>query len=306
MWKWKNLVIKLVVTQGRKEKMDEITQVIKNLQVLSQTTLQEKVASNNQKSYECLNCKDEGGYITVKKAGQTILNADGSESLLNSEGEYWTICSCRETKKINKLINSSEITEEFSKMTFNNFEIENSPNIIKEMHNLTVNYYAAFDEIEKNVQNSIALLGQPGCGKTHLLTALCNNMISNKIRSILYFPFVDGFDDLRADFNKLEQKLNRMKEADILFIDDLFKPVTKTTKDGGRKKIPQASDWEIKQVYSVINHRYMNHKPIFVSSELVFNEIIHLDEAIGTRIYQMCKKYFIEIDKNSNLNYRLK
>lgn len=191
-------------------------------------------------------------------------------------------------------------------MTFNNFEIENSPNIIKEMHNLTVNYYAAFDEIEKNVQNSIALLGQPGCGKTHLLTALCNNMISNKIRSILYFPFVDGFDDLRADFNKLEQKLNRMKEADILFIDDLFKPVTKTTKDGGRKKIPQASDWEIKQVYSVINHRYMNHKPIFISSELVFNEIIHLDEAIGTRIYQMCKKYFIEIDKNSNLNYRLK
>ncbi|CAM5244713.1 Chromosomal replication initiator protein DnaA OS=Lysinibacillus sphaericus OX=1421 GN=dnaA_1 PE=4 SV=1 [Lysinibacillus sphaericus] len=99
----------------------------------------------------------------------------------------------------------------------------------------------------------------------------------------------------------------RMKQVDILFIDDLFKPVTKQMKDGERIKVPQGSEWEIKQLYSVVNYRYMNHKPVFISSELTFDEmIVQMDEGLGTRFYQMCKQFFIHIDKDLGLNYRLK
>lgn len=231
---------------------------------------------------------------------------DGSEYVLDSEFEYWQKCSCLESKKLNRLILTSEITPEFTKKSFENFYVESAAKEIVDMQRLCVDYYDSFNEINNIEQNSIALLGQPGSGKTHLLTALCNSMMNRKMKKVFYFPYIEGFDNLRSDFEKLENKLNLMKHVDILFFDDLFKPVTKSTKEGRRAVVPQASEWEIKQLYSVINYRYMNHKPIFISSELLFNEIIYLDEALGSRIYQMCRNYFIEIEKNVKLNYRLK
>lgn len=103
---------------------------------------------------------------------------------------------------------------------------------------------------------------------------------------VIYFPFVEGFTDLKNDFALLEAKLNRMKQADVLFIDDLFKPVN------GK---PRATDWQLEQMYSVLNYRYLNHKPILLSSELTIEALVRVDEALGTRIYEMCSDYLVII-----------
>jgi DNA replication protein DnaC len=114
---------------------------------------------------------------------------------------------------------------------------------------------------------------------------------------VIYFPFVEGFTDLKNDFALLEAKLNRMKQADVLFIDDLFKPVN------GK---PRATDWQLEQMYSVLNYRYLNHKPILLSSELTIEGLVRVDEALGTRIYEMCSDYLVIIKGAAyELNHRL-
>ncbi len=48
----------------------------------------------------------------------------------------------------------------------------------------------------------------------------------------MYFPYVEGMGDLRNDFDQLETKLDAMRKAEVLFIDDLFKPVKGAAGDG--------------------------------------------------------------------------
>jgi DNA replication protein DnaC len=112
--------------------------------------------------------------------------------------------------------------------------------------------------------------------------------------SVLYFPFVEGFNDLKDDFDLLEEKLTKMKRVGVLFIDDLFK---------GRE-VP--TPFQLEQMFGVINYRYLNHKPIMVSSEKTVDELCDIDEALGTRIYQMCKDYTVVIKGDrKTLNHRL-
>lgn len=192
---------------------------------------------------------------------------------------------------------ASEITDEFKRLGFKNFETKSKPQAVIDAYQTAVEYFRDFEGIRGERKNSIALLGQPGAGKTHLLTALSNNFINRLHIPVLYFPYVEGFNDLKDDFDKLEEKLERMKQVDVLFIDDLFKPV--------RGK-PRATEWQVEQTYSVINYRYLNHKPILISSELTVDELVDIDEALGTRIFQMCQDFTVVIKGDRmQLNHRL-
>lgn len=236
--------------------------------------------SENETQFECPKCQDRQGFLENREYG-----------------EVWVQCDCIEWRRARRLMKSSEITEEFKKLGFQNFTTEGKPQIIKDAYECALSYFKSFKDIREKRQNSIALLGQPGAGKTHLLTAVANNLIRRLHIPVLYFPFVEGFNDLKDDFDKLEEKLERMKQIDVLFIDDLFKPAN------GK---PRATDWEVEQVYAVINHRYLNHKPIMVSSELDPDQLCDIDEALGTRIFEMCRDFCVVIQGDrKELNHRL-
>lgn len=237
-------------------------------------------AESAEKQYDCPKCKDKTGYIELKE-----------------HGEEWVVCKCVQWRKAQRMMKSSEITDAFKKLAFKNFVTEGKPQVIKDAYDCAMEYYMDFEQIQNDRRNSIALLGQPGAGKTHLLTAISNSFIMKKNIPVLYFPYVEGFNDLKDDFDKLEEKLDRMKSIDVLFIDDLFKPAN------GK---PRATDWQVEQLYAVINHRYLNHKPIMISSELTVNELANIDEALGTRIYEMCQDYTVVIKGDRKvLNHRL-
>ncbi|WFE15330.1 ATP-binding protein [Bacillus atrophaeus] len=255
--------------------------ILKKLQERSaQFSAGKSGASVEKAEYDCPICKDQLGYLEDR---------DGYE--------VWVRCKCVEWRRIRRLMNSSDITAEFEKLQFKNFTKEGKPDVIADAYECAVDYYKDFENIRGGRKNSMALLGQPGSGKTHLLTAVANKLIKSNNVPVQYFPYIEGFNDLKDDFDKLEEKLKRMKEVDVLLVDDMFKPV------GGK---PRATEWQLEQMYSVINYRYLNHKPLLISSELDIERIVQIDEALGTRIYEMCSDYIVIIEGDKLLlNHRL-
>jgi DNA replication protein DnaC len=276
-------------------KFHSIADVLADLQAKTKnrsTFLETK--SVDIESYSCSTCKDKGFILE----NIPVLDDEGNQKIwptgLLMFTEVLKDCVCAKKRQSEHLLKFSEITDEFKKMTFSSFVLDGKPEAIRNARQCAVDYYKVFDHIKEQRCNSISLLGQPGAGKTHLLTALANNLIIKKRVSVLYFPFVEGFNDLKNDFDLLEEKLTKMKRIGVLFIDDLFK---------GRD---YPTPFQIEQMFAVINYRYLNHKPIMVSSEKTVDELCDIDEALGTRIYEMSKDYTVVIKGDRKvLNHRL-
>lgn len=197
-----------------------------------------------------------------------------------------------EKKKIERLFRFSQITDEFRKMTLESFDTLERPQIIVDAFETALEYVESFESLKRNRQNSMALLGVPGTGKTHLLTGVSNELIKNGV-SVLYFPWVEGFNGLKADFDLVEEKINKLQSVPVLYIDDLFK---------GRR---EPTEFQKEQFFAIVNYRYLNNLPILVSSEWDFDQICGLDMGSGSRLYEMCKDYTVIIKGGIHLNYRL-
>lgn len=233
------------------------------------------------KKYRCEICKDEEGFVVrVKLSDQPFDYRDD-----------WQVCECKKERSTERLMKSSRITAEFQKKTFGSFNKNGRPPLVQEAYKAACNYVQDLDD--KGIPNkSIALLGRPGCGKTHLLMAISNNLLS-KGTQVLYFPFVEGFNEIRSNLDSLEQRIHQMQQAEVLYIDDLFK---------GRKEV---TDFVIEQVFAIINFRYLEKKPILVSSEKSIAQLCEIDEGIGSRINEMCRDYRVVLQGGIELNYRL-
>lgn len=150
-------------------------------------------------------------------------------------------------------------------------------------------------EIESIKENGIALLGNSGCGKTHLLISVSNNLLEWN-HEVIYFPWVEGMEEFRAaSFEEKDQIIHRMQVCGVLFLDDLFK--------GGEKPTNQ----EFKFAWAVLNYRYLNQKPIMISSERTITDMLDIDEAMGSRIAEVTKPYRVTVKgERKKLNYRIR
>lgn len=138
------------------------------------------------------------------------------------------------------------------------------------------------------------LCGQVGGGKSHLTTALGLNFMDKKIK-VVYMPYRDIITKIKQnmlDYEYYRKMISKYQTCEVLLIDDLFK---------GK---PSESDKNI--VFEILNHRYSNHLPIIVSTELTVEELLEVNQAIGSRIFQMCKNYIIEIHRSKENNFRLR
>lgn len=103
----------------------------------------------------------------------------------------------------------------------------------------------------------------------------------------------DEMTSLKAkiiDEKSYSDTVNRFKTANVLFIDDFIKG--KTTES------------DVNIVYEIVNYRYNNHLPMIVSTEKPLEDLIVFDEAIGSRLIEMCRGYIV-VFEGKKLNYRL-
>ena len=200
-------------------------------------------------------------------------------------------CECRALKESESILRNSGISDEFSKKTFKNFDYSKN-GLTVSIYTLAKSYANSFKEIEKEKNNSILFMGQCGCGKTHLSLAIANSLMKSGI-GVVYMNYREDMTFIKQNildslvYNKY---LNRYKNARILLIDDLFKG--------------NITPSDINIIFEIINYRYFNNKPIIISTEKYKSDLLKIDEAIGSRILEMCDRFNIEV-RGKGLNYRI-
>lgn len=139
--------------------------------------------------------------------------------------------------------------------------------------------------------------GNSGCGKTHICTAICGEMlqVGKHVRYMLWASDIRRLKSVVND-DAYDRLFSEYAEADVLYIDDLFK-----VKEGA-----ELSPADVQRTYELINARYIHRdKPTIVSSERSIADLISVDEATGSRIYSRCKGYTFELGKDARKNWRL-
>lgn len=226
--------------------------------------------------YKCEKCRDIG-WIPIKQ---------------EKTNDIIVRCDCMRDKKLKGEWKSSGIRTDMCKFTFRNFTPWNE--ISKYAKNVAMGYFKEFNNIREKRINSILLCGQVGSGKTHLAVAIAINLLETKVK-VVYMPYRDVLTDIKQnilDNAYYKKAINKFKTCDVLLIDDLFKG--------------KINETDINIIFEIINYRYLNCLPMIISSELTIDKILTIDEAIGSRIYEMSKSYIIQVENDIRNNYRLK
>lgn len=200
-------------------------------------------------------------------------------------------CKCRALREAENILKKSGISEEFRKKTFKNYNYSIDLQRM-DAFSKAKKYAREFKNLSNNKCNSILFMGQVGSGKTHLSMAIANELMNSGI-SVIYMPFRDTITTIKQnimDANYYRKTVDKYKLAKVLLIDDLFK--------GGVSK----SDINI--MFEIINYRYFNKLPMIISTEKTFDELIQIDEALGSRIIESSNDYLVDMIGNK-LNYRI-
>lgn len=159
----------------------------------------------------------------------------------------------------------------------------------------------AKDKAIKFINNPVGwfgMFGQVGSGKTFLCTAICGEFLRQG-REVKYMAWKDESTRLKALITEddYQDEIDKFKTSEVLYIDDLFKT----------EKGVQPSKGDKNLAFELLNYRYNNRSLITIlSSERLADEMIDIDEATGSRIYQRCKDYCINIGYDTGKNWRLK
>lgn len=196
-------------------------------------------------------------------------------------------CECVELARNRKRLRDSGLEQLAGRCTFDSYETKHQwQAAIKGKAQAYLRDYK---------EKSFFISGQSGSGKTHICTAICNQIIHNGGR-LKYFQWVkDGtrLKQIVSDPNLYGEEIKALVEMPFLYMDDLFKQ--------------EVTAADIRLVYEILNGRYNAGLPTILSSERSLSYLRRLregeGEAIAGRIYEACGRgeYCIELsgaDKN--------
>ncbi|MFR4533147.1 MAG: ATP-binding protein [Thomasclavelia ramosa] len=227
--------------------------------------------SPEQIKYDCPKCEDRGYTFEIK---------DGYEVAVP--------CECLEKKQSIEKMARSGLTEAFKQRTFKTFIVNNEWQL--EAKAKAMDYSKNF----KETKASLMLSGQPGSGKTHIGVATMLRLIENNTGCV-YREYISMLTDLKQtsmDEEEYIRSLEKYINPPVLFLDDFLK---------GEPTIADR-----KHVYKIINTRYLKSMPMIISTEKSVKEILNWDEAIGSRLIEMCQGNVIEFPRGLENNYRLR
>ena len=135
----------------------------------------------------------------------------------------------------------------------------------------------------------LILIGDYGCGKTHLAAAIANHALAQLNMRPVFAVVPDLLDYLRSTFSpadpqattavRYETRFDTIRGADLLVLDDL----------GTENTTP----WAKEKLFQIINHRYMERLPTVVTTNVDPDRI---DGRIRSRLFDVGLSTFVFID----------
>ena len=235
---------------------------------------------NERDGYECKLCRNRGDFHTVKQGA-------GGMPVIYSEP-----CRCMTARHSLARLKRSGLADTIRECTFAAYEAaEDWQRNLKE----TAQRFTQDDEAKW-----FFVGGAVGGGKTHICTAICAHYLHS--RPVHYMLWEEEFKRINAAINDGEEYariMDYLKTIDVLYIDDLFKPVRR---DG--EALPPSGP-EIKRAFELLNHRSISNAITIISSEWYSTEIAELDQALGGRIIKKARGYTLNIKRDPKRDYRI-
>ncbi|WP_455539114.1 ATP-binding protein [Terrisporobacter sp.] len=226
-----------------------------------------KVVKSN---YECEKCRDLGYVFVVQDCHEVAVP-----------------CDCLAKKQAFEKLSKSNLTDAFKKKTFANYNCQSQWQV-RAKHQV-LKFCSSF----QNSNFSLILSGKPGTGKTHLGIAAMLQLINNNI-TCKYIEYNNMIISLKQSVMDEENHMREMEKyvnPRVIFIDDFLKGKTTST--------------DLNYIYRIVNSRYLQQKPMIISTEKSIRQILDFDEAVGSRIVEMAGENVVCFDGSSE-NYRLK
>lgn len=239
--------------------------------------------TSNPISYKCPRCHDLGLWERQRDDGYT----------------EWVKCECQRVREAEQLLERSGLSAEIAEKKFKTFKVETEWQ--RAMYDTAIEYGKAYFEAKENGGKLpwFFIAGQPGCGKTHICTALCDVMLKKEI-PVYYMQWITESRRLRAIVNDpaFDSMLWQYTDIDILYIDDLFK-------QQGHKDII-VTDAEVKVLFEILNARYIQNKATIISTEwFLEEELMNVDDGTFSRVYERSKGFTVTIGREKDRNYRI-
>lgn len=186
-------------------------------------------------------------------------------------------------ERLERLFQQSRLGERFREALFRNYKkTPGNTAIFKRMVDYTANF--------KNKPDSILIHSHPGTGKTYVVSCVANQLLSQGC-SVIFVVVPDLLADIRSTYNRdskntEEQLLNGLTQCDLLILDDI----------GAERRMGE-DDWAGEKLFSIINRRYLDKKPILFTSNLDGNELNKkLGRRVFSRICEMTNGEFINLN----------
>lgn len=184
-------------------------------------------------------------------------------------------CKCMTIRNNRRRVEQSGLADLLSRYTFEAWRTD------EEWQGEIYNRAKRFAE---NPDGWFAVSGRPGTGKTHICTAICGALMK-KGYDVRYMLWRDAATTLKAnaldDAAAYSREIEPLKTVQVLYIDDFFKT--------GGKRPPTVMD--VNLAFEIVNARYNTSGLItIVSSERSLDELMRIDEATASRIYERTKQ----------------
>lgn len=225
----------------------------------------------------CTYC-DNSGWIPVERENGTIAMAHCPD--------------CWERRQVARRLKQSGISpKDYERYTLDSFDGNRSP-VAREMKAQAVKY------LNEHQPGGIGfgLFGKSGMGKTHICLAVCQELTKHFHEPHYYFSYRAEIPNLvkasRSYSDDYDAAMKKWKTCQNLYIDDLFK-FSGRVESG---KLVAIDRDELKVVFDLINARYLNHLTTLFSSEYSVGNLARIDEALGSRIYEMVNPYALRVE----------
>ncbi len=225
-------------------------------------------------SWDCPHCQDRG-------------------KIYNPQNDSYRLCSCRKEKRISRYLKKSSLPKKlrrasFDKASFNCYSsCQQVPSGRNHRQQARLVYKEARQFVEKIVSGKdvrgLMISGPVGSGKSYLLGCIANAALEKGTR-VKYMVYSHLLEELRHSFDQqsdinYRDMIRETQEVPLLLIDDLG--------------TENSSEFTASTLYSIIDHRYREEKPLVISTNLdidgLQNKFSLMGERISQRILEMCK-----------------